>query len=115
MMHNFRRYLYRTLNITPPAAFPHAITFLHRAGNRRILNRDEVLVMLRTFGWEVKLLETEKDKPFAEQVQGLCWVAHRHPPPPQPPLEEFIKPTVSNTHDGVVYCQIVFFHEEAFP
>ena len=68
MMHNFRRHLYRTMNITPPAAFPRTITYLHRATNRRIVNRHEALQMLQTFGWEVKVVETELHKPFSEQV-----------------------------------------------
>ena len=68
MMQRFRSHVFRTLDITPAPSVPRTITYLHRASNRRIINRLEVLEMIKTFNWELKVVETEKEKPFREQV-----------------------------------------------
>eukprot|EP00668_Euglena_longa_P011811 GGOE01014231.1.p1 GENE.GGOE01014231.1~~GGOE01014231.1.p1 ORF type:complete len:435 (-),score=101.64 GGOE01014231.1:76-1380(-) len=71
-MGTFRAHLYRSLAIPTAADPPRTITVLHRAGNRQILNKDEVMRMLGDFGWEVKLVQTELHQPFSQQIAGMA-------------------------------------------
>jgi len=69
-MQNFRLHAYGLANVRVTEA-PHTITFLHRAGNRYITNKDAVLQMLKDFDWDVKLVQTEIGQPFEEQIAEM--------------------------------------------
>lgn len=70
----FRRMAYARVGLTPPVhkgpAAPKVITFQRKLANRRVLNEDELLAMLREFG-TVQVVQFDATTPFAEQVEAM--------------------------------------------
>ncbi|RMZ56114.1 hypothetical protein APUTEX25_004538, partial [Auxenochlorella protothecoides] len=73
--HLFRQRLYAQFGLKPPT--PHSrhavpnITLHRKTSNRRILNLEELVAMLRTLG-HVNMVEHSNDTPMAEQMRSVA-------------------------------------------